>query len=450
MTTCKTGLTGRTRAVTIFVTKSAMPAIGRRLAAMAAAALAVGLTLGVVSATVAGAATTGTSFGRAFALDPPVNAAGSPSAFTYQLACSSFGNCATGGSYTDRAHHNDAMVITETSGRWNRGVELRLPKDSPANVNADVWGISCPRAGACVAVGAYPSATTHLYDGRVFAATETGGRWQPARELRLPANAASPPTGILNAVSCTAIGSCLALGDYVDSDGDIQAMLVREKNGRWNQATEILPVSNAAANPAADFRALTCQPDGQCVIAGVYRDITGHTDVLGIIESHGSYLAVANIPLPRNADHSIVEAQSVSCQGSGKCVIVGSYRLGNGQFQAMSAVESGGDFHHFAQVTATAADAFFLAAVSCTATGQCVAVGTYTDPANHYFPYELMRSATGHWSRPAILRTPPGAATAASRALGLAGVSCFRRGCTAAGYYTTKAGALYPMAAIQP
>ncbi len=46
---------------------------------------------------------------------------------------------------------------------------------------------------------------------------------------RLSSNAASPPSGKLTAVSCTGVGSCLAVGGYVDNAGNIQIMLVREK-----------------------------------------------------------------------------------------------------------------------------------------------------------------------------------------------------------------------------
>jgi hypothetical protein len=301
-TTHKTGVRSRAQAVPIFAKKSTTPAAGRLLAALTATALALGMTVGLASVALAGPPTRptapGAAFGRAFALSVPANSRRLPHAFVFALSCSSFGNCATGGTYMDRAGHGQALVIAGQSGRWNRGVELRLPGDAPANVNARVSGIACPRAGVCVAVGGYPKSLADVDFGRIFAATETGGRWQPARELRLPANAASPPQGQLNAVTCTAAGSCLALGDYVDNAGDTQAMLISERNGRWAQATEILPPSSAAPNPEADFYAITCQPGGQCVIAGFYEDSTGGIAALGLVESHGTFVTAQQIPSP--------------------------------------------------------------------------------------------------------------------------------------------------------
>jgi hypothetical protein len=142
----------------------------------------------------------------------------------------------------------------------------------------------------------------------------------------------------------------------------------------------------------------------------------------------------------------------VSCEGSGQCVIVGAYRLTGGRIEAMSAVESGGAFKAFTEITAAPPNVStaILRAVSCTPAGQCVAVGSYYDLTEHEHAYAVFRSAKGNWADATIMRNPPGAATIPLQGGTLNGVSCLSRGCTAAGFYTTAKGAQLPLAAIRP
>ncbi len=64
--------------------------------------------------------------------------------------------------------------------------------------------------------------------------------------------------------------------------------------------------------------------------------------------------------------------------------------------------------------------------------------------------HRVTRSASGHWGNAAIVRTPPGASTAAASTAILGGVSCLSHGCVAVGEYETNADAHIPMAAVKP
>jgi hypothetical protein len=271
---------------------------------MTAAVAAAGMTLSVASVAVAGrparAAVAGASSGRAFRLNLPLNSAGIPDADAGALSCSSFGNCVAGGGYEDKSGNFDPMVVIDNSGRWSRGVELKLPDDAPASVFATAASVSCTRTGDCVAAGSYPEPTANF--GRAFAAAEAAGTWHQATELKLPSGAAWPPQAQVSAVSCRALGSCLAVGDYLDSMQNVQAMMLTESNGSWHRATEIFPPSDAGPQPYLTFSALACQHGGQCVIAGEYVNAAGHTAGEGLVVSHGNYLTVENIKLPHNTD----------------------------------------------------------------------------------------------------------------------------------------------------
>lgn len=454
MPTDMTSAAGRASAAVNFRTQFVVRAKGRRLVAITAAVAAAGMTLSVASVAVAGrparAAVAGASFGRAFRLNLPLNSASTPDADASALSCSSFGNCVASGGFKDKSGNYEPMVITDHSGKWSRGVELKLPNDAPASVFAPAVSISCPRIGDCVAVGSYPKPTANF--GRAFVATEVAGTWHQATELKLPPGAASPPQAQASAVRCWALGSCLAVGDYLDSTQKVQAMMLTESKGSWHRATEIYPPSDAGPSPFLSFYALACQHGGQCVIAGEYVNAAGHEIGEGLVVSHGSFLTVENIKPPHNANGIVVDFDSASCPSATQCVIVGEYSDTAGDYQPFSAVESNDVFKAATEITAVPPNEVHASiySVSCTVSGQCVAVGRYTNSTGHDQTYVVTRSASGRWGNAAIVRTPPGASTAAGKSAILGAVSCLSHGCVAVGEYETNADAFIPMAAVKP
>jgi len=425
----------------------------RRPGAMTAAVLTAGLVLSLTSAAVtirsAGAAVPAASFGRAFALRLPANSTSVPAAYGFAVSCSSFGNCVVGGSYADKSGKYQPLAVSENSGKWSRGVELKLPNDAPASLYARIEGVSCTRIGDCAAVGDYQKPFANA--GRIFAATETGGTWKQATELKLPPNAAWPPKAHVYAVSCWAVGSCAATGIYYDSANKGHAAWFTESKGSWHRGIELVPSSDAGPTPYLAFNAIACQKGGLCVIAGSYRNAAGKWVGDGRIISHDTYLAVENIYLPPNADGLWLDISSVSCPSSTKCVIVGAYTDTSGKIRPLSAVESNDVFKSATEITTVPPGQLHtsLYAISCTAGGPCVAVGTYVDTANRYHAVAFARSATGHWGYGAIVVNPPDASGGVMQADELAGVSCFAKGCAAAGFYTTRPSGIRAMAAIE-
>jgi hypothetical protein len=426
----------------------------RRLGAMTAAVLAAGLAFSLTSAAVtsrsARASVPAASFGRAFALRLPGNSASVAAAYAFAVSCSSFGNCVVGGTYADKSGNNHPLAVSENSGKWSRGVELKLPKDAPASLYARIMGVSCTRTGDCTAVGDYQK--PFAVAGRIFAVTETSGTWKQATELKLPSNAAWPPKAHLYAISCWAVGSCAATGVYYDSAKKGHAALFTESTGSWHRGIELVPSSDAGPTPYLAFNAIACQKGGQCVIAGSYVNAAGKWVGDGRIISHGTYVAAENIYLPPNADGLWLDISAVSCPSSTKCVIVGAYTDTSGQIQPLSAVESNDVFKAATEITTVPPGELHasLYAISCKTGGPCVAVGTYADTAKSYHAVAFTRSATGHWGYGTIVVNPPDGMTGMTDADLLEGVSCVTRGCVAAGTYVTKAGGHKPMAAIEP
>src|SRR6202012_1255057 len=105
--------------------------------------------------------------------------------------------------------------------------EAQLPADANANPTVTLSSVSCASAGNCTAVGSYfdPNGSQGLL------ITETAGVWQMGVEASPPANADTNPDAQLSSVSCASAGQCGAVGGYVDSSGDFQGLLLTQTAG---------------------------------------------------------------------------------------------------------------------------------------------------------------------------------------------------------------------------
>jgi hypothetical protein len=102
------------------------------------------------------------------------------------------------------------MLLVETAGRWQRGLEAAQPRDPAGGPNIRLSSVSCASQGNCTAVD---SVRGLLY-------TETAGTWSGGVEPALPANAEFEFSGALDSVSCVSPGnSCSAVGSYKRPSG---------------------------------------------------------------------------------------------------------------------------------------------------------------------------------------------------------------------------------------
>jgi hypothetical protein len=140
--------------------------------------------------------------------------------------------------------------------------------------------VSCAAELDCVAVGSYSNTSRYTV---TLEAAASGGRWQRARFLLPPSNASHPnPEAALNGVSCTAAGSCVAVGQYQDERGGLVAMAIAESSGRWGKAVQVGPPSPAAAGAAqsSTLFAVTCRAGGSCTAVGDYTDKAGNDQAM--------------------------------------------------------------------------------------------------------------------------------------------------------------------------
>lgn len=192
------------------------------------------------------------------------------------LSCPSAGNCAAGGYYTDHVGHLQAVVASERNGTWGKALKVPGLTKLNAGGNAQIRSLSCPSAGNCVAAGLYKDAQGR---DQALLVSESHGRWRPAFEV--PGTAALNAGGDASAfgVSCSSAGNCAAGGVYLDRLSAGQAFIVTRKNGRWSKAFEVPGTASLNRGGGAEILALSCTSAGECGAAGFYREIAARFEV---------------------------------------------------------------------------------------------------------------------------------------------------------------------------
>ena len=390
------------------------------------------------------AAGPGAGLYRALPVRPPASARIAQGTELLTTTCVAAGSCAAGGNFGGAGRPLEPMVATQSHGRWSRGTPLLLPANAAAQPYAQVSGLACHSTGNCVAVGDYQYGRSGSL--QAFIAIESRGRWARAFTLRLPANAASPSSAQLEAVTCTSNGSCDAVGTYQDPAGNAQTMVVaKPPSGPWGQATEIASPPNAAANPDALMTGIACTAPGSCVTVGNYSVSATQFAAMGAVEVRGAWHRATQIALPHGAIPGTFTAiSSISCPTASQCLGVGQYPVSATQSRAMAVTESRGRFGRAVPITAVPPDSSpvpstYLLGVSCRPSGLCLAVGGGRNSAGHSVAMYMTRSA-GRWR--ATFLGPPRGATSGRRQLSvLYSVSCTGRShCGAVGYYHDRLG----------
>ena len=318
------------------------------------------------------------------------------------LSCPSAGSCVAVGSYTDTANSIHGLIDTLSGGTWTAIAVPVSGLSPPAASNVVLRFVSCPVAGSCAAAGFYTDTSGHrqgllanLADGTWTAVTAPTSGLNPGPWTN--------PGLLFTSLSCPATGSCTAVGSYIDVSDQTDAVIATLAGGTWSAGTAPLsglnPPPNTRAIAIARLDAVSCPAAGSCVAVGDYQDTSNNRDGFAETLSGGSWSA-ATIPMAGLVPTglSVSSFTGISCPSAGTCTAVGTYQDASGQ-TAASGIEHGLLENLSAGTwTATAAPTVALEPpqiypsdpseepvtldnVACTAAGSCVAVGYYTDPA---------------------------------------------------------------------
>jgi Putative Ig domain len=346
---------------------------------------------------------------------------------------------------------------------WATGFELGQPTDHQVDhgfddQNASVGNVDCTSAGNCVAVGFYEDSGE---DRQAMIETESDGTWTPTK-LALPSNAyptVGDQVGALDAVTCTSLGNCVAVGNYVDNTPghtNRSLMVATETNGVWGGGVAIALPAGAASGGDQDgfLGTVSCTAPGDCVAGGSYTDDINSVQAIVVFETAGTWGAATQLVLPAGADTSddsgaddgdgeqVASVTSFSCPSSGDCIAVGYYNDSAPVYQAMIVHETSATaFGAATEVTLPSVSASgFLGDVTCLSPGNCVAVGgNYHNESSGQVPRLLVLTETnGVWDTGTDVADAPEALLSSGiDTAGFASVSCTTTGnCVATGYET--------------
>jgi len=256
----------------------------------------------------------------------PANAGTDPRVLLGTAACPAPGSCVATGSYTDTSGSQLGLIVTLSGGIWT-AMEAPLPANADGNPSSSIGTPACPAPGSCVATGSYTDTS-----GNVQSAIETlsGGIWT-AIEAPMPTPEAAPgdERNLLGSVTCPAPGSCVAVGSYAPTNGDLQGLIETLSGGIWTPTGAPLPANAPATNAYSSLDLETCPAVGDCIALGWYYDTAGKYHV--VMESlSGGIWSAAEQPLPahpaaRNPSDTTEGIGDVACPSTDSCFVVGSY-----------------------------------------------------------------------------------------------------------------------------
>jgi hypothetical protein len=317
------------------------------------------------------------------------------------VSCGAAGDCAAGGFYADRSHHQQGFVAVERHGRW--GTAIGVPGLTALNKGglAEVFSVSCASAGSCAAGGYYSDRHGNLQG---FVAVERHGAWGAAIEV--PGLAAlNKGQAQVGSVSCASAGSCAAGGVY-DSRHASLGFVASERHGRWSEVMAVPGLAALNKGDDAGVGSVSCVSAGNCAAVGEYTDRRGIDLGFVVSERHGRWGKAIALPglaaLDTGADAAAVVPQ-VACASAGSCVVGGNYTARRGTDQVFVAVERHGRWGKAIAVPGLAAlsrgDATEFASVSCAPAGGCAAGGKYSDPRNGHGHGFVAVERDGRWAR---------------------------------------------------
>jgi hypothetical protein len=366
-----------------------------------------------VTAGAAQAGQRGTAAGHRWKVQPTPNPPGATISELSAVSCSSGRACTAVGS---RAASLSSRTFT-LAERWN-GSRWRIQRSVlPHGASAGtLFGVSCPSATACIAVGsAFRPAANRTVN---LAEAWNGTRW---RVLAIP-NPKDAANSFLHGVSCTSRRACTAVGTDETPGGRVLAVAERWNGTRW----AIQPIARPAGATATDLFGVSCTTAHACTAAGDYRG-TGSAKPLAEAWN-GRKWRVQPVPLPRRADGAVLAA--VSCTTPRACTATGTSFGSTGPTLA----ERWNGTRWRVQRTPTPADFRTsrrqpeLNAVSCVSAKACFATGAY-GPGGH--PAYFLEAWNGRSWR---LVTAPRPLN--FRAGALNGLSCTAARCTAVGAWS--------------
>jgi len=329
-------------------------------------------------------------------------------AFFYGVACASASSCEAVGAwlYPTRVGAESNLAEHWNGSKWT---VQTVPRPKRASLS-ELLGVACPSAKSCFAVGYYNVSAT--------ATAPLADRWNGSKWEVQPLVQPHGSDGVLQAIACQSVHSCMAVGDYETTDGNLQNL-----SEHWNGTKWSVQRPAVASGSVNELLGVACTSTASCTAVGQ----EGEIQATFADHWNGAKWTVQSTPNPPGM--STPGLSGVACRASAMCMAVGASDYGvemytlaerwNGSSWVIVKTED--------PSTATHPNNS-LVAVSCPSISRCIAVGHDSNASNTFVT--LAESWNGSkWSAVSIPGSPAGAENQ------LTAVSCASRSsCMAVGY----------------
>lgn len=333
----------------------------------------------------------------------------------YGDACTSGGACTAVGNSTTVAGRAQTLVET-----WNGTAWATVPSaDTGGALDNALYGVSCPTATRCMAVGSATSTTGYVQN---LAEVGNGSTWT----IVPTPDTSATFVNSLSAVSCATATACMAVGSAADFTGSVT--LTESWNGSsWT----LVPSPVVPGTLDASLNAVSCTAANACMAVGDYTASNGVLQTLTDLWNGSAWTVVAS---PDTTTSLANLLNGVTCSSSTACTAVGAgYAAGGSAYRTLTESWNGSAWTIVASPDLSAGDNELLG-VACTGTASCTAVGYSTTATS--LRQGLVETWDGSsWS--AAANPQPGL-----YGNSLAGTACVGSACVAVGSQEPGAGVL--------
>lgn len=261
---------------------------------------------------------------------PLSGAAPDPSVDTTRngLSCPVTGFCVVVGDYQLANTHFSSFIDTLSGGSWS-SIQTPVPSDASADPSSNLQAVGCFSATACSAAGTYVSS---IEAGLLVSLS--GATWS-AVNAPMPADAAANPLPAFFGVSCPSAGGCVAVGNYTAANTFSENLLATQSGSAWAATTGPVPpdavTGGGGKTPSAGLNSVDCSTTQWCVAVGNYVSTSAAQYVPEIDTfSNGTWASQAGPGLAQG--DNVGNLGYVSCSWPGSCMATGDVSSDGGIF----------------------------------------------------------------------------------------------------------------------
>ena len=292
---------------------------------------------------------------------------GSATSALYGVSCREANRCTAVGTYTNSSGTELTLAEVWNGSTWS----IQRTPNPEGTLVSSLYGVSCPAANACTAVGAYTDDS-----GRELTLAEVwnGTSW----DIQATPNPSGASVSALAAISCSAPAACTAVGGFTNSLGTQVTLAESRTAGLWTIGASPDPAGAASS----DLYAVSCRSPTACNASGYYTTRSGRaantfgTSVRFGEAWDGVSWGIADESRAISTMPGVLHA--VSCVSANVCTGVGG-SAGSGRTKALAEQWNGTGWTAQSTPNPSAASSSNLYSVSCSSATACTAVGTYTD-----------------------------------------------------------------------